>query len=102
MGIRSQLLHSSNVGGLHVVFVLLNAGLQLIQRDLLVLDDQVDLELLDTEADGDELGGTPDQTVDLNGTDVGLQLLKVGLVIYTALSVTRPIIPLCLGTYPKA
>lgn len=81
MGIKSQLLHGSNVGGLHVVLILLNAGLELIQRDLLVLDDQVDLELLDTEADGDELRGTPDQTVNLNGADVGLHLLKVGLVI---------------------
>lgn len=81
MGITSQLLHGSNVGGLDVVLVLLNLGLELIQRDLVVLDDQVDLELLDTETDGNELGSTPDQTVDLNGTDVGLQLLKVGLVI---------------------
>lgn len=81
MGITSQLLHGSNVSGLDVVLVLLNLGLKLIQRDLVVLDDQVDLELLDTEADGNELGSTPDQTVDLDGTDVGLQLLKVGLVI---------------------
>lgn len=69
-----------------MVLVLLNAGLQLIGRDLLVLDDQVDLQLLDTEANGDELGGTPDQTVLLNGADIGLELLKVGLVVYCMVS----------------
>ena len=65
-----------------MVLILLDAGLQLVGRDLVVLDDQVDLELLDTETNGDELGGTPDQTVLLNGTDVSLELLKVGLVVY--------------------
>jgi len=65
-----------------VVLVLLDLSLELVGGDLLVLDDQVDLELLDTEANSDELGSTPDQTVHLNGTDVGLELLQVGLVIY--------------------
>lgn len=81
MGIKLQLLHGSNVGGLDVVLVLLNASLEVIKGDLLILNDKVDLELLDTEADSNELGGTPDKTIDLNGADVGLHLLKVGLVI---------------------
>ena len=78
---RLQLLHGSDVGGLDVVLVLLNAGLELVGRDLVVLDDQVDLELLDTETNGNELGGTPDEAILLNGADVGLHLLKVGLVV---------------------
>ena len=78
---RLQLLHGNNVGGLHMVLVLLNLLLQLIRRHLVVLDDQVDLQLLDTEANGDELGGTPDQTVLLNRKDVGLELLEIGLVV---------------------
>jgi hypothetical protein len=64
-----------------VVLVLLDALLELIGGNLLVLDDKVDLELLDTEADGNELGSTPDQTILLNGADVGLHLGKIGLVI---------------------
>ena len=65
-----------------MVLVLLDLSLELVGGDLLILDDQVDLELLDTEANSDELGSTPDQTFHLNGTDVGLELLQVGLVIY--------------------
>lgn len=102
MGIKSQLLHGSDVGGLHVVLVLLNASLEVIQGDLLVLDNQVDLELLDTEANSDELGGTPNQTVDLNRTDVGFHLLKVGLVIYTVLSAGVSRFVGIVKTYPKA
>lgn len=64
-----------------MVLVLLDLSLELVEGDLLVLDDKVDLELLDTETNGNELGGTPDETVDLDGTDVGLHLLKVGLII---------------------
>lgn len=69
-----------------MVLILLNPGLQLVGRDLLVLNDQGDLELLDTEANSNELGGTPDQTVLLNGADVGLKLNEVGLVIYCMVS----------------
>lgn len=82
MGIANlQLLHGSDVSGLDVVLILLDRLLELIGGDLVVLNDQVDLELLDTEADGNPLGGTPDETVPLNGADVGLELLKVGLII---------------------
>lgn len=81
MGHHLQLLHGSNVGGLDVVLILLDLSLESIGGDLLVLDDQVDLELLDTEADGDQLGGTPHKTVHLDGADVLLHLLEVGLII---------------------
>ena len=64
-----------------MVLILFNFLLELISGDLLVLDNQVDLELLDTEANSNKLGSTPDETVLLNRTDVLLQLFKVGLVI---------------------
>jgi hypothetical protein len=55
--------------------------LQLVERDLLVLDDQVDLEHLDTVTDGDQLGETPDESVLLDRPDTGLEGLHVGLVV---------------------
>jgi hypothetical protein len=64
-----------------VVLILLNLLLELINRNLLVLNDQVDLELLDTETDGNKRGSTPDKTLLLNSTDVLLHLHEVGLVI---------------------
>ena len=74
--------HGSNVGGLNVVLDLVGDPLlELVQRDLLVLDDEGHLELADTVADGDERGGTPNETVDLDGTDTLLEGLHVGLVI---------------------
>jgi hypothetical protein len=60
---RLQLLHGGDIGGLDVVLIRLNLLLQLIERDLLVLNDQVDLELLDTVTDGDKSVRTPDETL---------------------------------------
>ncbi|KAB8437347.1 hypothetical protein FH972_025027 [Carpinus fangiana] len=76
-----QLLHGSNVGGLHVVLKLLDLLLQLVQGDFVILDDQIDLQLLDTEAEGNQLGRTPNKTVLLNGTHTRFKLLHIGLVI---------------------
>lgn len=76
-----QLLHSSNISRLDVVLILLNLGLEIIDRDLFVLNDDVDLQLLDTVADGDELVTTPGKTVHLDGLDTGYQLVHVGLVV---------------------
>jgi len=64
-----------------VVLVLLNHLLEVIGGYLIILDDKVDLELVNGEGRGDPLGGTPDKTVHLDGTDVGLELIKVGLVV---------------------
>jgi hypothetical protein len=82
MGIANlQLLHGSDVSGLDVVLVLLDLLLELIGGDLLVLNDKVDLELLNTESEGNELRGTPDEAVLLNGADIGLHGGKISLVI---------------------
>lgn len=64
-----------------MVLVLLDLLLEFVGGDLLVLDDKVDLELLNGVGQGDQLGGTPDKTVLLDGADVGLELLNVGLII---------------------
>lgn len=72
---------TSDIGGLDVVLDLLDLLLELVERDLGILDDQVDLEHLDTVADGDELGGTPDKSVLLNSSDLLLHGLHVRLVV---------------------
>lgn len=102
MGIANlQLLHGSDVSGLDVVLILLDRLLELISGDLVVLNDKVDLELLDTEADGNQLGGTPDEAVPLNGADVGLHLGEVGLIIWKCL-LAFELKERLENTYPKA
>ena len=49
--------------------------------DLVILNNAVDLELLDTVTDGNELGSTPQQTVQLNALDGGSQSVHIGLII---------------------
>jgi len=78
---RLKLLHGSDVGALDVVLEALDLLLELVERDLVVLNDQVDLELLDAETDGNELGATPDETVLLDGADTLLELLHAGLIV---------------------
>jgi hypothetical protein len=78
---RLKLLHGSDVAALDVVLEALDLLLELVEGDLVVLNDQVDLELLDAEADGNELGATPDETVLLDGTDALLKLLHAGLIV---------------------
>jgi hypothetical protein len=76
-----QFLHSHDIRGLDVVLVLLNLGLEVVQRNLVVLDDQVQLELLDTETNSDQFRATPDKTVLLDGQNISLELFHVCLVI---------------------
>jgi hypothetical protein len=78
---RLQLLHSSDISGLDEVLELFNLLLEIIQTDLVVLNDQVDLKLLDTETDCDELGSTPDETILVNTTDCFFETLHISLVV---------------------
>ena len=55
--------------------------LEIVERDLLVLNDDGDLELGHAVADSDELGETPDEAVLLDGADGRLERLHVGLVV---------------------
>lgn len=65
----------------HVLAVLGNLLLELVERDLGVLDDKGDLEHLDAETDGDELGRAPDEALHLDVADALLEGGHVGLVI---------------------
>ena len=77
-----ELLHGNDVDGLDVVLKLADLLAELVGRDLVVLDNQVDLQLLDAEADSDQLGSTPDQAVLLDAADGSLEGNQVGLVVY--------------------
>lgn len=46
-----------------MVLVPLDPLLQLVEGHLVILDDKVDLELLDTVTDGYQSVGSPDETV---------------------------------------
>lgn len=71
----------THVGRLHIVLKLGDGVLKVVETDLVVLDDQVDLQLRDTVADGHELGSSPDESVHLDGSHRLLELLHVGLVV---------------------
>ena len=64
-----------------MILILLDLPLQLVQADLLVLDHQVDLQLLDAETESNKLGRTPNKTILLDGTNIGLELAHIGLII---------------------
>lgn len=51
------------VSALDVFFVTLDLLLQLIKRNFVVHDNQVDLQLLDTETDLNEAGTAPNKTI---------------------------------------
>jgi len=98
-----QLLHGSDIAALHVVLEALDLLLQLLHGDFVVLDDQVDLQLLDAEADGDELGATPDQTLLLDAADSLFESLHVGFVVCESLLERDSAhVEDRLCTYPKA
>lgn len=80
-----KLLHGSDIAGLDIVLEPSDLVLEIFEGDLLILYNQVDLELLDTEADSDKLGTTPNQTILLDTTNSSLEGLHVGLVICIAI-----------------
>lgn len=85
-----------------MVLITLNLLLEVAERNLLILNDEVDLQLSDTEANRDEFGGSPDETIFRNGSDVGLQLCKVGLIVYMNISTTLGESQRLSMTYPMA
>jgi hypothetical protein len=70
-----------DIGRLNKVLKLLDLLLEVIKTNLVILNNQVDLELLDTETNWDKLGGTPDKTILLDTTDSSLKTNHVGLVV---------------------
>lgn len=73
--------YTYNISGLDMVLILFNACLEVVNADLVVLNDNVNLKLVDAVSYSSKLGSTPGETVPVDSTDVGLQFLKVGLVI---------------------
>ena len=80
-GVITLTLHGGNVGALDVVLELSDALLELIEGDELVLDDEGDLELLDTVADSHERTRTPDKTGLLDRANGLLELNHVGFIV---------------------
>ena len=71
-----------HVGALYVFFVFLDLPLQLFERNLFVLDDQIQLQLVDAVADGHALGGAPDEAVHADAAHALLELVHIRFVIY--------------------
>lgn len=78
---RLDLLEGSHIHGLNVVLSLHDLLLESLERDKVILDDTVDLKLLDAVTDRDELGLTPQETIHLDATNMGLKGSHVGLII---------------------
>lgn len=58
-----------------------NVFVDQIKTNLIIFNDTRDLELLDSVTDGNQLGGTPEETVQLDGADLLLHFSEVSLVI---------------------
>ena len=66
-----NLVPGDDVHGLNFFFEVTGDHVfDIFTRDLIVFDDHDDLELLDTEGDGDELVGTPEETVLFDGLEL--------------------------------
>merc|ERR1719318_1765090 len=72
---------AADVHGLNEVLELAHLLLQLINRDLGILNNSHQLQLLDTVPDGDQLAGAPEKAVHLNGLAVLEHLVHVGLIV---------------------
>ena len=80
-GANLELLHGKNIAGLDVLLNLGNLLLQLLERDLVVLNDEGELDHAHTVADGHLLGGSPDETVLLECSHLLLHSVQVCLIV---------------------
>ena len=76
-----DLVHGSHITRLDEVFKVANLLLQFVNGDFFVFDGAHDLKFLDSVTNGDELVGSPNQTVHLNGFDKFEHLVHVSFVI---------------------
>jgi len=74
-------LHGGDIGALDVVLEFGKLLLEFVEGDELVLNDEGDLELLDTVADSNKLGATPNETFLFDGTNRLLEGRHVCFVI---------------------
>lgn len=59
----------------------LNVFVDQVKTNLVVFNDTRNLELLDSVTDRNQLGGTPEETVQFDGADLLLHLSEVSLII---------------------
>lgn len=76
-----DLLESSDVDGLNVVFETFNLLNEIVRRNFLVFYNTGDPEFHDTITDGFELGRSPNKTVHFDSTAHGFYFFQVGFVI---------------------
>ncbi|GMT21113.1 hypothetical protein PFISCL1PPCAC_12410, partial [Pristionchus fissidentatus] len=76
-----DLVESNNIDRLNEVLAGGDSLLESVGRDLIVLNNAADLELLDSESDREDLSGSPDKSVHLDGADVLLNLGDIDGVI---------------------
>ena len=61
--------------------ILFDPCLEVIERYLFIFDDHVELKLLDTKANCDEFGATPNEAILFDCEDILFQCLHICLVI---------------------
>ena len=74
-------MHGGDIRALDVVLELGELLLKFVEGDELVLNNEGDLELLDTVTDGNKLGATPNEAFLLDGTDRLLESLQVSFIV---------------------
>jgi hypothetical protein len=80
-GGRLDLLHSSDINALYEVFKRFDLFSQVIHGNLVIFNNTVDLELLDTETNGNQLRTTPQETIHSNSTDTLGQFFHISFII---------------------
>ena len=76
-----NLVHGSNIDGLNKVLELGHLLAELLDGDLIVLHDAHQLQLVDAIANRDQLGGSPEEAIHLDGGTSLLHCIHIGLVI---------------------
>merc|ERR1719411_959434 len=76
-----NLVHGSNIDRLNKVLELSHLLAELLDGDLVVLHDAHQLKFIDAISDRDQLGGSPEEAVHLDGSTGLLHCIHISLVI---------------------
>ena len=76
-----DLVHGVDITRLDKVLKLFNLLTQLLNGNLVILNSAHDLQFLDAIANGDELAGSPEETVHLDALHVLQHLVHVSLIV---------------------
>ena len=74
-----DLAHGCDVDGLNVIFKLADLLAQFVNGDLLILHHAHHLQLLDAIPDRDQLAGSPDEALHLDGLDLSEHGLEMDI-----------------------